>query len=77
VTAILGVETDYGGHRGDYPAIDADRCRRAAADDPSADKKVTLIRLPGAKSEYSLGFHSFYAIRRYNHSNWYAMAGFN
>lgn len=44
-------------------------------EDIPADRLATLIELDGAKGkEYWLGWHNFYVITRYNHSNLYAMA---
>lgn len=49
--------------------------RGVGIDDSLKDTLVSLVSLEGAsEDEYWVGFHNFYVITRYNHSNLYAMA---
>jgi membrane-bound lytic murein transglycosylase B len=43
---------------------------------PPGDATLIDLDSPGSATEYWLGYRNFYAITRYNHSNFYAMAVF-
>ncbi len=66
--------------KGIKPSLSISQLRSAGVEIPpgvKSDQKAALIELDGVNGkEYWLGWHNFYVISRYNHSELYSMAVF-